>query len=221
MLHILLLVTAEFLTQAENIDGKTIGLQNLPKALATLSNPRSNQAQWAKALRELDMPPESPKFWTNIANDPAYSSERRAEAIFKLFERHIPPGIKLPALGELLGGAKWLRDADVTFGGGPTGAIPLDTSGKGTVYLVSVHATPDSNDSDWGIYVRTSKRVDPQALARVLRKEKISPDLQETTVLEYALSTSKKSKDGWINTDIIRSKEGDHIESTRRLHYRQ
>src|SRR5438128_9264718 len=115
MLDILLLVTAEFLTQAENLDGKTSGLQNLPKALATLSNPSSKQAQWAKALRELDMPPESPEFWTNIANDPAYPSERRAEAIFKLFERHISPGIKLPALGELLGGAKWLRNADVTF----------------------------------------------------------------------------------------------------------
>ncbi len=194
-------------------------------ALATLSNPSSNQAQWAKALRELDMPPESPKFWTNIANDPAYPSARRAEAIFKLFERHIPPGIKLPELGELLGGAKWLRNADVTFAKGPSGLIPLDTSGKGTVYHVLVLGTPDGNHSARSIYVKLSKRVEPEALAHLLRKEKISSDLKEAKVFEYALCSTIGLKDGWKSIWIIRTKvgdqEGDHSESMRRLYFRQ
>jgi hypothetical protein len=226
MLYVHLLVTAAFFTQAEQVDGKTSSLQNLQKALATLSNPRINQAQWAKALNELDIPPESPRFWTNIANDPAYSTERRAEAIFKLFERHISPGIKLPELGELLGGAKWLRDADVRLGlRGPSGAIPLDKDGKGQeIYLVIVLETADSNDSNWSIYIKTSKSVDLQALVRLLRNEKNSPDLQQTTLLEYALCTSTKQQDGWISNFIIRSKKeqegAGYSESTRRIRSR-
>ncbi len=224
MQHVLMLVMAALLLQAQKPDEKRNGLENFSKSLAIISNPNTNEAECAKALQQLDKPPEPAKVWTDIANDSKYPLERRRQCIFKLFERHISPRIKLSALGEILAGAKWLQDGDITIPHGPSGAIALDTSRKGTIYYISLLPTRDGNNPTWGIYLRTSKRVDPEALARALRGEKISPELREIRVWEYALSSISESKDGWLTTEIIRSMEGSESaksESTKRLIFQQ
>src|SRR5262249_11642976 len=99
---------------------------NLGKPLRTITDSKSSNDEWNKAIHKLDKPPEPPKIWTDIANDSKYPLERRREALFKLFERHVPPRTKLSALGELLAGAKWLENRDMTFEFAPSGLIPLN-----------------------------------------------------------------------------------------------
>jgi hypothetical protein len=197
-------------------DGNQNDQRNVPKALATIANRNSSEAEWSNALNELDKPPEPPKFWIDIANDSKCPIDRRRQAIFKLFERHIPPRIKLSRLSELLGGAKWVQDSDVTADWGP-GVRPLDItgkSGKGRLYSIAILPRPHEDDSSW-IEIRIAKKVEPRDLSKVLRGGKIPPQVGELTMEEYALC--RTGKDSFDVSEFIRSAEPFGGETTRRL----
>jgi hypothetical protein len=191
--------------------------EDLQNVLTSIRNQKSSDAEWNKAVEELNKPPEPAKLWTDLANDSRYPLERRRQAIFKLFERHIAPGINLAALGDQLAGAKWLERADVTSKLGPTGVIPLDRTGKGAVYLVVVLQRPGSGTCC--IYVRTSRKVEDEELLTALHGEKLAAHLRKIAITEYALCRS--SKDSLDLSVLIRSVQADGGETTKRFIIRQ
>jgi hypothetical protein len=198
-------------------DGNQNNQHNIPKTLATIANRNSSEAEWGKAVNELDKPPEPAKFWIDIANDSAYPLQRRRLTVFKLFERHIPPGIKLSRLRELLSGTKWVQDSDVTAILGCTGVRALDVTGntdKGRLYSIEILPRPHADNLFW-IEIRVSKKVEPADLAKALRGDKVSPRVGEVTVLEYALCQGIK---GTFNLSVlIRSTETFGGETIRRM----
>src|SRR5262249_22025243 len=156
--------------------------------------------------------PEPPKIWTDIANDSKYPLERRREALFKLFERHVPPRTKLSALGELLAGAKWLENRDMTFEFAPSGLIPLNETNEAT-FGMEILPKREQRDVSWTIYLRTSIKVEPRDILKALRGEKISSAVAEVTVLEYSLC-HKEPGGQYI---LMRGVQGSEGESTKRL----
>ncbi len=173
-------------------------LTDVAKWTAIVTNRNSKDDEWAEALRQLDRPPEPPSVWTKVANDSAYSVDRRRQALFKLFERHIAPRTTLKELGHVLAGAKWLNDGDVVPLLGCSGIVPLKAADAATSDI-RILPGQDRNDPSWHIYLRISKKLEAKELARALRGEELPPRAGEIKVLEYALCNASKSKDSLEN----------------------
>ena len=103
-----------------------------------------------------------------IANDASRATADRRHAVFQLFAGHVRPGMTLAELAEVLAGAEWLRDEDVSVVTAIAGKIPVTWSSEDTVFVL--HVLPEAGDGGtWAIYLRVLGRVRREELIRVLR----------------------------------------------------
>jgi hypothetical protein len=103
---------------------------------------------------------------TTIANDPAYSPEERRTAVLRLFREHVRPGMTLAEVGDLLEGAPWLDDGDVTVVEDVGGALPVRPSEGVTIARIAV--LPSSGSPSF-VFLAIAGEVDGSDVAAALR----------------------------------------------------
>lgn len=114
-----------------------------------------------EAISRLGKVTESPAFWTQIANDPSYSSQHRRRAVFALFRRHAEKIGELHLLGEILKPAKWLQESSIVKLPFVFGAVPVDVNPNESIVCISVLYGGD-------IYIRILGNVEESAVREVL-----------------------------------------------------
>jgi hypothetical protein len=99
----------------------------------------SSEAELREAAEQLGAVTESPSFWSEIANDASMPAAHRKLAIVQLVRRHISTGkTSVGELAEMLGGAKWLGDDDVTVFTIIAGKVPVVWSPDDTIIAIAL-----------------------------------------------------------------------------------
>jgi hypothetical protein len=123
----------------------------------------ADEAELRDATERLGAVTERRSFWSAIANDPSRPASHRALALEQLFRRHVHPDTTLSALAEMLDGAGWLDDGDVTVVTALGGKVPVTWSLDDTVFAI---ALPGSRGA---VYLAVTGRFGAEELAAALR----------------------------------------------------
>ena len=158
-----------------------------------IADKHCSEAQLVNAIRNLGSVNESPKFWTDIAEDDSYSRLHRRHSIFQLFYRHVVPGMSLSQLAFILQRPSWLTEKEITIVEDLGGHIPVSLSLGNTVLVFNV--IPDSNpNSDrwhpdrWQIYMSVTGQIHPNGFYRLLGGGAVNQATSEATILEVGFS---------------------------------
>lgn len=108
----------------------------------------SDEAELRDAAELLGAVVEPPSFWSAIANDASMPVAHRKLAVVQLVRRHVVPGTTtVGVFADMLDGARWLSNGDITVVTELGGKIPVkwlqdDTviavalpGGRGAIYL--------------------------------------------------------------------------------------
>jgi hypothetical protein len=108
----------------------------------------ASEAELREAAKLLGAVVEPPSFWSAIANDASMSVLQRRLALVQLVRRHVLPGkTTIGVFAEMLDGAPWLSDGDITVINEIGGKIPVKwlpdhtvmaialPGGRGAIYL--------------------------------------------------------------------------------------
>src|SRR5206468_2467897 len=89
----------------------------------------SSEAELREAARLLGAVVEPPSFWSAIANDASMPVMHRKLALVQLVRRHVLPGTTtVGVFAEMLKGAEWLSDGDITVITEIGGKVPVTWS---------------------------------------------------------------------------------------------
>lgn len=108
------------------------------ESLNVIASPDTPAERLAEAVRSLGPGDEPPRFWSGIANDPAYPPAHRRTAVLQLFRRHVRPRSTLREAGAVLEGAPWLEDGDVVIVEDVGGALPVAPGADRTIARIAV-----------------------------------------------------------------------------------
>lgn len=127
-----------------NDQESTRALETRKEGLAAIADPTTPLAQVRRALDRLGPVTELPNFWTNIANNPAFSEEHRGLCVLELFKRHVRVGMTLGQLHGLVRGAPWLAPDDVSIwlvicGYVPVGNFTVGPHHSARLFTIGAH----------------------------------------------------------------------------------
>lgn len=99
----------------------------------------SSEAELREAAEHLGSVVEPPSFWSAIANDASLPVAHRRLAIVQLIRRHVVPGkTTASAFAEMLDGALWLGNGDITVVTELGGKVPVTSSPDDTVIAIAL-----------------------------------------------------------------------------------
>lgn len=156
--------------------------------LENFKQPHLSEAELREAVELLGAVVEPPSFWSEIANDATMPVAHRKLALVQLVRRHVLPGnTTVGELAEMLNGARWLSNSDITVITEIGGKVPVSWSlddtliviplpgGRGAIYLaIEGHYTVEQLTSA----LRGSSH-DERVLSAVIRDIGIEVDGQE------------------------------------------
>ena len=132
-----------------------------PGPLSIIAAKGTSPTELDAAVANLTMPPkESPKYWSEIANDSSYPVFHRRRAVFQLLSRHLRTGMSVSELAKLLDHPTWLRASHIFLVDTLRGQIPVHLSPNDTVFVLEVLLGPHRDTS--AIYLRVRGKVDLQ-----------------------------------------------------------
>lgn len=136
---------------------------------------------------------KSPRFWSAIANTPAFSRFHRRRAVFHLFRWHVSPGMQLSELKSLLNHPTWLRDTDIDEVTILKGQIPVEVNFKDTVFVLVV--LPDPGKDTDGIFLRVGGKVELEQFKRLLLGTgKATLQARTTKIVEMGLCEDPRER---------------------------
>lgn len=124
----------------------------------------ASEAEIGQAGELLGAVVELPSFWSGIANDASMPVAHRRLAVVQLVRRHVLPGrTTVGVFAEMLDGAQWLGDGDITLISEVGGKIPVSWTAEDTVIAV---ALPGNRGA---IYLAIAGRFSVREIAVALR----------------------------------------------------
>jgi hypothetical protein len=99
----------------------------------------SSEAELYEAAELLGAVVEPASFWSAIANEASTSVTHRKLALIQLVSRHVLPGTTtVGVFAEMLDGAQWLSDGDITVITAIGGKVPVTWSPDDTVIAIAL-----------------------------------------------------------------------------------
>jgi hypothetical protein len=124
----------------------------------------SSEAELREAAELLGAVVESPSFWSAIANDASMPVAHRKLSLVQLVRRHVLSGrTTIGVFAEMLDGAQWLSNGDITVITEIGGKVPVTWSPDDTVIAI---APPGGRG---GIYLAMAGRFAAEEIAVALR----------------------------------------------------
>src|SRR4051794_33021495 len=98
-----------------------------------------SEAELREAVELLGAVAEPPSFWSEIANDASMPVAHRKLALVQLVRRHVLPGsTTVGALAEMLDGARWLSNSEITVITEIGGKVPVAWSPGDPLIVISL-----------------------------------------------------------------------------------
>ncbi len=161
----------------------------MDKSLLIISDPETDTELFLQEIRQLGAVTEPAHFWAAITSSAAYSSERRRQAVFQLFKRHVTPGLTLAELAIILDGPTWLAGDNLSVVTNLAGELPVKFTLDDTIFVLRVFPElVDDLYGPWSIYLRVGGKVEPEAFLDLLRGEGVSDEVRQAELLELAFS---------------------------------
>lgn len=107
-------------------------------------------------------------------------------AIVELFSERVRPGTTLGELAELLSGAAWPRDEDVSVVEAIAGKIPVSWTLEDTIFALSL--PPDGDDGPSAVYIRVQGKVSRDDFLAAVRGG--GEDVSATPILEVGMASA-------------------------------
>ena len=167
-------------------------MPTLHELLEVIRNPQSRDGDVAGAIARLPARPESHEVWTAIANDGGYRAMHRRRAIVALFRRHATPLMTVGALAELLDGAPWVREGDLTIVDVLGGKIPVQWTFEDTVCQLDLRLGEKTGDEPpWSIYLRIAGNSnDAERVVEALHGVEV-PGVSDRRIVEFGIWTGE------------------------------
>lgn len=165
-----------FLTMGCQVPRASFGLMNR-QLYAVLLDRNSNDEEVVEAISRLGPVTESPRFWTQIANDTTYSDKHRRRAVYALFRRHAHFCNSGKALRDVLSQPNWFHDSDISEVTAVAGSIPVEWNSGEKVFSIMVLDGPI-------IYIRTLAETSRGDLSELLLNPHPNPTL-DAVIFQY------------------------------------
>ena len=156
-----------------------------------ITNRTSTDTELLEAISRLGKTAETPRFWTQVANDPTYGVLHRKRCVMALFRRHGSYQGHAADLANVIDGAKWLHKGDITQVGAITGSIPVDVNIDDTIFLIMVLDQEEQESGErmkskhFGIYVRVLGKVSLEEFTSVVRTGRPSTGDGNVIIAQY------------------------------------
>lgn len=149
------------------------------EARAAIADPHTKDDLLATLLGNVGPINESPAFWKDIANNPAFSDLHRRRAVMQLFYRYVRVGMTLRELGDVMKGSTWIKDSDIVSVQLFSGTLPLHST-TGNIFGIGVLPTHDA-DGGYNVCLKMETGVTRDAIAEAILRgpDRLnSPDAQ-------------------------------------------
>jgi hypothetical protein len=148
-----------------------------------------SEGELREAVESLGAVVEPASFWSAIANDASMSVAHRKLALVQLVRRHVVPGTTtVGVFAEMLEGAHWLSDGDVTVVTAIGGKVPVTWSPDDTVVAI---ALPGGRGA---IYLAMAGRFAPEEIALALRGVSHDERVRSAVIRDAGLEVGWESK---------------------------
>lgn len=164
-------------------EGRTAGLAELVRVLALLRKPDLPPEKFRRSLERLEHLPvlERPEFWIKLATDAALPEDRRRQALYQFFGRHLKPGSPLAKL-QKLGTEGSLFDPDTVTEAAVFAFNPIKASVHEDLYRFTF---PMLRPAKGSIYLRISARMTPDFFDLVLKGDFDAPGVKVREVAVF------------------------------------
>jgi hypothetical protein len=185
-------LAAILLCTLSNKAGASVDFAKLDNELrATITNAAISDEVLLECISRLGKTTEPASFWTQLANNDAYSIGHRVRAVFALFRRHGQWCGDVGSLGRTLAPARWLDQSNIERVTYVFGNLPIEVNPGESVYRISVlHRA--------SIYVRMQGEVDIATFAGLLRGGHEEAFRSNPRVLECAYGDDY---DAWLRNN--------------------
>jgi hypothetical protein len=158
---------------------------------AVIKDKNTSDNDLLEAISRLGKLSEPASFWTQIANDPNYSTRHRTRAVFALFRRHGQWSGEMLSLARCIAPAKWLDESSIERVPYVFGYLPVEVTSGESVYSISVlHSSK--------IYIRLRGEVNQETFVSLLGGRDVTDLKTEPTILQLGYADGY---DDWIRNN--------------------
>src|SRR5579871_1504919 len=154
------------------------------EARAAIADPKTKDDLLIRLLGNVGPMDETPAFWKDIANNPAFSDLHRRRAVLQLFYRYVHPGMNLRELAEVMKGSTWLTDSDIVAVRLFSGSLPIRST-TGNIFAIGVLPTPGPTGG-YNICFKMTEGVTRETISEAILKGpgRLNSTDAQSTILE-------------------------------------
>jgi hypothetical protein len=168
-----------------NLIGSIVGYSQVPdfaklnsQLRAAITNKNTPDNILLESISRLGRITESPRFWTQVADDPSYSYRHRMRAVFALFRRHGERCGGLPDLRRCIAPAGWLKSSKIERVSFVFGWVPVEVHPEESIFAISVFERPK-------IYIRMRGNISVDTFVSELQEINQKVPKVDLTIMQF------------------------------------